>query len=126
MYVRDTDIIVLRPGRRGREHAGERFEQGGAPENDLLPRGDELSLYRVVVPVRLPESIMAGMSGLPLHRIVETPAWQGFCPRRGSDLGGDTLHLVRNARIRHARPVERGTLIAVEDEAEDPPTAPDA
>jgi hypothetical protein len=65
---------------------------------------------------------MAGLAGMRVHQLIEIPPYRGFCPIRGNDHGGDTLHLIRNARIRHARPVERGTLVAIENEPEDPPT----
>lgn len=113
MYARDTDTIVLRPGSRGAEHAGERFAQGGTSENDLLPRNGELDMYRVIVRGTLPETVLAGMIGRRVHEIITIPPFRGNCSRLGGNLGGDTLNRMADLEVTHVRPVERGTLIAI-------------
>lgn len=112
MYVRDTSIIVLRPGKRGAEHASERFGQGGDAELDLLPRDDEIDMYRIVVG-RLPDSIVTALAGRRVHEIVDIPPFRGNCPIRGNDMGGDLLNRIADLVAVRARAVERGTLVAI-------------
>lgn len=116
-YIRGSKVIVLKPGNRGEDHAGEGFEAGGEGELELLPQGDEITLYRIVIPEHLPVTLMAGLAGRKVRELVTIPPWKGFCPVHGNDHAGDALHLIRNAQIVDARPVGRGTLIAVEDNA---------
>lgn len=117
MYVRDTGIILLRPGIRGSDHASERFGRGGTPENDLLPRDDdEKAMYRIVVPTRVADTIAIALPGRTVREVVEIPQFRGQCPRRGCDRGGDTLAAIADHVITHVRPVERGMLLAVEPE----------
>lgn len=113
MYIRDTNIIVMTPGRRGEDHAGERFSQGGDPENDLLPVGDELDRFRIILPYDLPDTIMDTMIGRQVHEIIEIPPRRGSCPRRGCDLGGDTLGDIARHEVTGIRRVERGVVIAI-------------
>ena len=115
MYVRDTQVIVMRPGIRGNDHASERFGLGGSPENDLIGRGDELRLWRIVTPQRMPEAVVAAMAGRRLGEVLAIPAWKGFDPRRGEDRAGDWLSDLGDAVIAYARHVERGTLIALDE-----------
>lgn len=110
MYVRGTSIIVLRPGKRGAEHASERFRQGGDVELDLLPRDDEIDMYRIVVGP-LPASIVAALPGRRVHEIVDIPPFRGNCPIRGNDMGGDLLNRIADLVAVRARAVERGTLV---------------
>lgn len=125
MYVRDTNVIVIRPGHRGSDHASERFELGGAPENDLLPQGDEITLYRIVVSQPLPDTVMLALAGQPVRAFIEVPPFKGFSALHGSDLGGDVLNRIRDCRIMYARAVERGVLVAVENAPEPDPKVPD-
>ncbi len=115
MYVRDTEVIVMRPGVRGNDHASERFGRGGAPENDLIGRGDELRLWRIVIPRRLPEALVCAITGRRLGDVLEIPAYKGFDPLRGNDRAGDWLSDLGDAPVAYARHVERGTLIALEE-----------
>lgn len=114
MYVRDTEIIVMTPGKRGQEHAGERFGNGGSPENDLLPQGDELDRFRIVLPHDLPDTIIDAMSGRMVSEIIEIPPWRGHCPVRGCDIGGDTLFGIARHRVLGVRRVERGVMVVIE------------
>lgn len=111
VYVRDTDVIVLKPGSRGAEHASERFGLGGSMEQDLLPQGSEIDLYRIVVGP-LPDSVVTALPGRRVHEIVTIPPFRGNCPLRGNDRGGDMLNRIADLPATHARVVERGTLIA--------------
>ena len=118
MYVRDGDIIVMRPGSRGNDHAGERFERGGAPENDLIGKGDELAMWRIVTPHRLPDTLIAAIAGRPLRELIEIPGYKGFDPVNGNDHARDWLSALGDAEVAYCRQVERGTLIAVHDVGE--------
>lgn len=110
MYVRGTPIIVLKPGSRGSEHASERFEQGGDVELDLLPRDDEIDMYRIIVEP-LPATVVAAITGKRVHEIVEIPPFRGNCPTRGNDMGGDLLNRIADLVAVRARAVDRGTLV---------------
>lgn len=113
MYVRDTDIIILRPGIRGSDHASERFAAGGTAETDLLPIDGEIDLYRIVLPQALPDTMRQALAGRRVDEIVTPPPFRGACPVRGCDLGGDTLGKIAGNIVLHVRAVERGTLLAV-------------
>lgn len=114
MYVRDTRIIVMTPGKRGEEHAGERFAEGGSPETDLLPQGQELDRFRIVLPHDLPETLTDAITGRMVGEVMEIPPRRGNCPRRGCDLGGDTLNDIARHRILETRRVERGIILVIE------------
>lgn len=113
MYIRNTNIIIIGPATAANHHAGERFAQGGAPENDLLPQGDEIHMYRIIIPEALPETVQFAMMGREIKDIMTIPEFQGFCPKRDNDIGGDMLKKISHHQIMHTRNVERGVLIAI-------------
>lgn len=121
MYLRDDPrIAVIRPGYNGADLVGERWEAGGGlGETDLLPQGDELGMYRIVIRERMPETVVLGMAGAKVREVLEIPAFKGFSPLHGNDHGSDTIHAIADHVISHARSVERGTLIAIIDRNEE-------
>lgn len=127
MYVRGTCIAVLRPGMHGAEIAGERWEAGGGVEKDLLPLGDELDRYRVIIPERLPETVIATLPGKPLRRLLSIPSYKGFSPIHGNDHAGDWLSILGDRIMERVREVERGVLVVLGSEesgrSEGPPLA---
>lgn len=115
MYLRDDPrIAVVRPGYNGADIVGERWEAGGGVgETDLLPQGDELGMYRIIIREEMPDTILLGMAGARLRDVIEIPAFKGFSPLHGNDHGSDTIHAIADHVVNHARRVERGVLIAV-------------
>lgn len=114
VYIRGTQIVIIKAGTIGNDIAGERFEKGGAPENDILPQGDEIKHHRIIIPVYLPEVVISSVAGKRLHELMETPdSPKGFSPLHGNDLGYDLLYEFRNQTVASARKIERGTLLVV-------------
>jgi hypothetical protein len=112
MYVRNTKIIVLGPEIRGEDYAIDRDFNN--PDLNILPINDELLKYRIILPETLPELMISSMIGKRLKEVMEIPQYQGFCPRRGYDHAGDTLHNIQEHRIESIRNARRGSMLIVE------------
>lgn len=114
VYIRGTQIVIIKAGTIGNDIAGERFERGGSPENDILPQGDEIDHHRIIIPIQLPEVIISSAIGKCVHELMETPDMpKGFSPVHGNDLGYDLLYDFRNQPVVFIRKIERGTLLVV-------------